>query len=76
MQVKQQAQINNNPKVKKVKQNCAINLERGVFGFSRTQSLPEAIRPVGADTPDRQQCRELAFPTDIGVFGFSRTGLR
>jgi len=36
MQVKQQAQINNNPKVKKVKQNCAINIELGVFGFSRT----------------------------------------
>jgi len=33
MQVKQQAQFNDNAKVKKVKRNCADNLEAGVLGF-------------------------------------------
>jgi hypothetical protein len=33
MQVKQQAQFNDNAKVKNVKRNCAANREVGIFGF-------------------------------------------
>jgi|GEM_PF-2041704 len=36
MQVKQQAQFNDNAKVEKVKKKYAVNLEVRVSGFSRT----------------------------------------